>query len=108
MCESSEEMIKEHQKEMKIERSKISNHLIKIRMHQRDFVAKIGGLQRKLKERNEVIKELSQKLESLEFAEEDANELVDDLVQARKIIKEVRISYMELNFKTIISEKRND
>lgn len=77
-------------------------------MHQRDFVAKIGGLQRKLKERNEVIKELSQKLESLEFAEEDANELVDDLVQARKIIKEVRISYMELNFKTIISEKRND
>ncbi|CAL2040600.1 unnamed protein product [Caenorhabditis brenneri] len=57
-------------------------------MQKRDCLTKVGSLQRKLRENHVTMKGLNSKLSSLEWAEQDANELVDELMEAKEKIKE--------------------
>ena len=90
MSETIEDMMEEHEKQLSIERKRISAHCIKLTMQKRDCLTKVGSLQRKLRENHVTMKGLNSKLSSLEWAEQDANELVDELMEAKEKIKEVR------------------
>ncbi|EFP08550.1 hypothetical protein CRE_15503 [Caenorhabditis remanei] len=87
MSEAMDDLVQDHDEELNFERNIASAHCIKMRMQQRDYNSKVGSLQRKLKEKSDAMKALNSKLTALEWAEEDANELVDELVKAREQIR---------------------
>ncbi|CAO4374146.1 unnamed protein product [Caenorhabditis nigoni] len=83
MSANIDELIQDHDEELLYEKKIAATHVIKMRMQKREFNSKLGGLQRKLKKQNETVNSLNSKLVSLEWAEEDANELVEEVMNAR-------------------------
>ncbi|ULT95717.1 hypothetical protein L5515_011535 [Caenorhabditis briggsae] len=83
MSANIDELIQDHDEELLYEKKIAATHVIKMRMQKREFSSKLGGLQRKLKKQNETVNSLNSKLVSLEWAEEDANELVEEVMNAR-------------------------
>lgn len=88
MSETIDELILDHDEELLFEKRIAAAHVIKMRMQKRDFSSKLGGLQRKLRKQNETLTSMNSKLVSLEFVEEDANELVDEVMAVREQLKE--------------------
>lgn len=77
-----------HNEQLELEKKKSSSFCIKMRMQHRDCMARVGGVKRKLKEQNGLLEKLNGKLASLEWAEEDANDLLEELEEARAQIDE--------------------
>uniref|UniRef100_A0A8R1HKU6 Uncharacterized protein n=1 Tax=Caenorhabditis japonica TaxID=281687 RepID=A0A8R1HKU6_CAEJA len=77
----------QYMKQLDTEREKGRAHMLKMRMQKRDCVSKVGSLQRKLRERSDILKALVDKVAKLEWAEEDVNELAEEIIQSRELLK---------------------
>uniref|UniRef100_A0A8R1HMC2 Uncharacterized protein n=1 Tax=Caenorhabditis japonica TaxID=281687 RepID=A0A8R1HMC2_CAEJA len=88
----------QYMKQLDTEREKGRAHMLKMRMQKRDCVSKVGSLQRKLRERSGVLKALVEKVAKLEWAEEDVNELAEEIIQSRELLK-LKIALLQFQLK---------